>query len=42
MVKNQIMNLIHDLSFGQNFQLKTPNIAKFESTFDIYTSRPLQ
>jgi hypothetical protein len=42
MVKNQIANLIHDLSFGHNFQLKTPNIAKFESTFDIYTSRPLQ
>jgi len=42
MVMNQIVNLIYDLSFGHKFQLKTPNIAKFESTFDIYTSRPLQ
>jgi len=42
MVKNQIVNLIHGLSFGHKFQFKTPNIAKCESTFDIYTSRPLQ
>jgi len=42
MVKNQIENLIHDFSFGHNFRLNTPNIAKFESTFDIYTSRRLQ
>jgi hypothetical protein len=42
MVKNQIVNLIHDLSFGHNFQLKIPNIAKWESTFAIYTSKTLQ
>jgi len=42
MVKNQNLNFIHDLSFGHNFQLKIPNVAKCESTFDTYTSRPLQ
>jgi len=31
-----------EFSSWPNFQFKTQNIAKCKSTFDIYTSKPLQ